>query len=315
MWTQIQQFGADYEEHEVSIHHQEYVEVTRERVLHPNRESVLEALQGAKENKMKRLVSAYFEESEKISNVFLLLWEDVYWARAVYAPLLDFLSASSGDLTEQQCRQAREIFIQLDSHFQRKPFLSIDPDAFKSMHDCFSKLKKLLDDQIKKYVCRAKFIRHATSGSSLCLIGGATVLIVAAAAVTAHFVLATVATPCVAGFMYPGKFSEKETARANKLKAAANVAYVVDEHLKSISSLIEHLQNATKGHKSLIQMGLERDSDMYPIKLVVERLRRNPTDILQLLNHLQVDICLCFTTVNKARKRLQEICCPESASP
>lgn len=289
-------------------------ERTLERILtdalHPASNRVKEALGRAKPSKLTDLASAYFDESEKATQLFITLQASVCRARAIYAPLLDLLSVLPLDaecLSIAQCRRAHEIFGQFDQH--DNPFTG--SNTFKPMRDCSLELKEHLISCVQKSRSRVWLVRGATSKPGICLIGTAAVAVVSAAVVTTHYLVVAAAAPCIIPYLPPRKFVERELYRAAQLSEAARVVYALSEHLETVDRLIERLQTTIEGDRRLIQIGLERSSDTGPTFDVLKHLRKSPGDFLQQLDHLVVDICLWFTTVNKARELLFQQICPD----
>ncbi|RVW51002.1 UPF0496 protein [Vitis vinifera] len=120
-------------------------------VLRPDRECVQDALRHARSNTLTRLVSDYFDHSENTSQLCLLLHRSVHHAHSLYSPLhdlLDILPLDSDSLTQSQCNQAFDVFLQFDS--LDNPFPCPDSHNFRDMRRCFSQLKEQLDGHIRK---------------------------------------------------------------------------------------------------------------------------------------------------------------------
>ncbi|OWM71380.1 UPF0496 protein At3g19330-like [Punica granatum] len=322
VWTRTRVVGSDSHDQGFGIRPQESIEETRDRilseVLDPNKESVQEALGRARPGKLTRLASAYFQDSENTIGLCLLLQENVYRARAAYAPLLDLLSVlplEVGSLTPLQCNRAYEMFAELDSHDD--PFTCSTLDGFVQMRSRFSDLKRYLENRIKRSRSRASLVKRASSGPALCLIGTAVVATVSAAAVTAHSLLAIViAAPCAANHMItPGRFTKRALARAAQLDAAYRSTYGLDRHLETIYLIVDKVQAKIESLRGLIRLGLVRVGDLYAIQQAVKHLRSDPSDLLELLEQLEEAICLFFTTVSKAwRLLLEQICSHHSVA-
>ncbi|KAK4757168.1 hypothetical protein SAY87_007295 [Trapa incisa] len=313
VWTRIQIDRSDSHDQEVEIQHRESIEERLERilsrVLQPNQEHVQEALDRARPGKLISLVKDYLGESHRTMALFLRLQEGAYQAKTVYDPLMEFLSvlpSEAGSLTESHCHRAYHIFAQFDAHGD--PFPCPPLNGFEQMRCKFSQLKLYLDNRIKRTHSRAHLVRQASSRPALCLIGTAVAAAVAAAAITAHSLLAVVvAAPCAANYLRtPSNFAKRELARAAKLRDAVKLTYALDKHLETIDPLVVKVQTRVERDKELIRMGIIRGGDPYHIQQVVKHLRSNPSDLLDDLKHLQEDICVCFTIVNKVRSLLLE---------
>ncbi|KAJ7976308.1 UPF0496 protein [Quillaja saponaria] len=322
--SRIQIFNPDSNNHTVQDHDQDQDQVLHvdddaedsnwqplSQMLHPDRECVEEALRHAKPNNLTRLVSIYFDHSETTSHLCLQLYQSVNRARAMYAPLydlLDLLPVETNSISQSQCDRAFEGFLQFDRH--DNPFPPADSHNFNDMRRCFSQLKQQLDHRLHKSRSRIRFLRRATNGYALCLIGTTVGVVVTAAAITTHALVALVACPfCPAYLPRPKATKKKELARLAQLDAAAKGTFVLNNDLDTIDRLVARLNTVVEGDKLLIRLGLERGRDKHPIQEVIKQLRRNQENFLHQLNDLEEHICLFFNTVNRARSLLlQEIC-------
>ncbi|KAJ9673163.1 hypothetical protein PVL29_023026 [Vitis rotundifolia] len=244
-------------------------------VLQPDRECVQDALRHARSNTLTRLVSDYFDHSENTSQLCLLLHRSVYHAHSLYAPLhdlLDILPLDSDSLTQSQCNQAFDVFLQFDS--LDNPFPCPDSHNFHDMRRCFSQLKEQLHGHIRK--SRSKIATHT---------------------------LVALISPLFTAFL-PPKLSKKELAHGAQLDAAARGTYVLCHDLDTIDSLVAWLHTAVDGDKRLIRLGLGGGRDKHTIQEVAKHLRKNHRNFLHQLKDLEEHICLCFTTVNRARSLL-----------
>ncbi|XP_030450515.2 UPF0496 protein At3g19330-like [Syzygium oleosum] len=298
-------------EREPHFQEQDCGESTQEQVLHrvlqPNRECVGEALRHAKHNALTRLVSSYFDHSENTSNLCLLLYQSVHRARDMYSPLVELLAViplDADSFTQSQCNRVYELFVQFDCY--DNPFPSPDSDNFSTMRSCFSELCQQLDHRLQKSKSRVKFVRHAITGSALCLLGTVVAAVACAIGVTAHALIAFVSAPCLTVYFPHDKFSKKELAHSAQLDAAAKGTYVLNNDLDTIDGLVKRLYAAVEDDKLLIRIGLESGTDKNSILEVVKELRKNHAKFLDGLKDLDDHICLCFNMVNKARKLLLE---------
>ncbi|KAL3722899.1 hypothetical protein ACJRO7_035140 [Eucalyptus globulus] len=261
------------------------------RVLQPNRESVGEALGQAKDNALTRLVSSYFDHSENTCVLCLLLYQSVRRARFMYSPLVELLEVlplDADSFTQSQCNRVYEVFVQFDRH--DNPFPSPDSHNFSEMRSCFSELKQQLDHRLQKSKSRVKFVRHAITGSAICLCGTVVAAVASVIGVTVHALIAFVSAPCLTAYLPQDKFSKKELAHAAQLDAAAK-----------------------EDDKLLIRIGLERGMDNNPILEVMKHLRKDHAKFLVELKELEDHIYLCFNMINRARKLLlEEITCHSS---
>uniref|UniRef100_A0A5B7AGU9 Uncharacterized protein n=1 Tax=Davidia involucrata TaxID=16924 RepID=A0A5B7AGU9_DAVIN len=280
------------------------------QVLHPNQECVQEALQHVKPNTLTRLVSTYFDHSENSSNLCLLLQDSVHHARSLYTPLHDLLDVlpvdfDSNSLSQSQCDRAFEIFLQFD-HLNN-PFTCPDSHNFDDMRHCFSQLKQQLDHFLYKSRSRVRLLRHATTGSAICLIGTVVGGVITAVAIASHALAALVVCPFLPSLL-PSKITRKEQAHLSQLDAAARGTCALRNDLDTIDRLVARLHTAVEGDKLLIRLGLERGRDRHPIQEVVKQLRKNHPNFVRLLVDLEEHICLCFNGINKTRSfLLQEI--------
>ncbi|KAK4757135.1 hypothetical protein SAY87_007262 [Trapa incisa] len=318
IWTLFHEDWLSSHDQELHVHTQEARRILRLReALRPDTKVVKEALSRVRHCELTNLLSAYFDESEKATELFIVLHTDLQRARAIYTPLHNLLSVvplDSEDILTSHFRIIEEIFIQFNQDENLLPFTG--SNTFKPMRDCSLELKKQLVSCVKKSRSRARLVRRATSKSCLCLIGTSAIAAVSAAAVTAHCaIVAAAAAPCIISCPQPRKFVERELSRAVKLDEAARVVYALYMHLETVDRLMERLQTAIEGDRCLVQRGLERSGDGGSTLEVLKHLKKSPGDFFQHLDHLMVDTCIWFTTVNKARELLfQEICARAEAS-
>ncbi|KAL9454501.1 hypothetical protein AB3S75_009988 [Citrus x aurantiifolia] len=274
------------------------------QVLRPNRESVKEALHLVKVNSLSDLFSTSFDHSEKTTNLCLQLLKSLFCIRTLYAPvceLLDNFPLDHQSVTQSQCDNAFEVFLQFDS--LHNPFHSPDSRKFHEMHRCFSDLKQKLDKNLQKSRSRVCFLRYATAGSSVCIIGTAVGVTIATVGVATHAIFAIFAGPlCTACF--PRALTKKELANAAQLDAARKGAYVLNKCLDTIDRLVARLCTAIDGDKQLVRLGLGGGKEKHSIQEVVKQLRKNQPNFASLLKDLEEHICLCFKTVIWARTLL-----------
>ncbi|KAK1287271.1 UPF0496 protein [Acorus calamus] len=132
-------------------HHQQQDEEDQtlmiDKVLHPNRDSIEEALRAVpRGNLTHHLVSTYFNGSERTSRLCLLLHNSVAAARRLYSPLSDLLdllpSSSAADVSQAQCDWAFDVLTGFDG--ADNPFQG-SVDGFADTRHCFAELKRRLD--------------------------------------------------------------------------------------------------------------------------------------------------------------------------
>ncbi|KAK3412922.1 hypothetical protein EUGRSUZ_I01580 [Eucalyptus grandis] len=225
----------------------------------------------------------------------------------MYSPLVELLEVlplDADSFTQSQCNRVYEVFVQFDRH--DNPFPSPDSHNFIEMRSCFSELKQQLDHRLQKSKSRVKFVRHAITGSAICLCGTVVAAVVSVIGVTAHALIAFVSAPCLTAYLPQDKFSKKELAHAAQLDAAAKGTYVLNNDLDTIDRLVDRLYAAVEDDKLLIRIGLERGTDNNPILEVVKHLRKNNAKFLVELKELEDHIYLCFNMINRARKLLLE---------
>ncbi|KAJ4729571.1 UPF0496 protein [Melia azedarach] len=295
---QVEHINGDEDPHQLLL----------SQVLQPNRQCVEEALRDARPNNLTRLVSAYFDHSENTTNLCLLLRQSIYRAHAIYAPLhelLDILPLDNHSVTQSQCDTAFEVLLQFDS--ADNPFPCADSHNFHDMRRCFSELKQQLDHNLRKSHSRVRLFRHATSGTTLCIIGAAVAVTISAVAVATHALVAIVAAPFCTAYFSPGVIN-KQQGLLKQLDAAKKGTYVLNNDLDTIDRLVARLYTAIEGDKQLVRFGLERGRDRHSIQEVLKQLRKNHHNFTHQLKVLEEHICLCFNTVNRSRSLLlQEI--------
>lgn len=252
-----------------------------ERVLHPNRDSVQDALRGAKPNTLTRLVSSYFDHSETTTHLCLHLQLGVFRARALYAPLHDLLDVLPDDsLSQSQCNRALEIFLEFDA--LGNPFPSPDSqDNFGSIRGSFSVLKQQLERRLRRSRSAIGFLdRVAFAARALAVAGPG--------------------GSCTSRFRLAFRLTHKEA----QLDAAAKGTYVLNNDLDTIDRLVARLHSAIEGDKVLTRMAVESGGERHPIQEVLNQFRNNHLNFVHQLNDLEEHLCLCFSTVNRARALL-----------
>ncbi|PON35505.1 hypothetical protein PanWU01x14_335940 [Parasponia andersonii] len=267
-------------------------------LLQPNRDSVQEALRGAKPNTLTALVSDYFDHSENTSHLCLNLQRGVLRARALYAPLHDLLHLLPDDaesLSQSHCNWAFDVFLQFDA--LHNPFHSPDSQNFNHIRGCFSQLKQQLDRRLRHSRSAIRLLRRATASAST----GFSV----AVAFSAHALASLVAGPsCTNRLPRPRSRERRRVGRMAQLDAAAKGAYVLNNDLDTIDRLVARLHSAIEGDKLLVRLGLEGGRERHPIQEVVKQLRKNHINLVHQLSDVEEHICLCFNTVNRARALL-----------
>ncbi|XXG64228.1 hypothetical protein AAC387_Pa05g2231 [Persea americana] len=289
---------SSYNEIWARIHEHSLSEV---QVLNPDRDSVNKALQIALPNKLTRVVSDYFDSSEDTSKLCLLLQQSINQARSIYLPigdLIEHLPSSSSSTSQPQCDWAFDTLTEF--HRQENPF----PSDTNFDHIRLSQLKLQLDQRLRKARSRTRLIRRTTRGSAICLIGSVAGVAVSAVVVATHALTALVAIPFFT--FLPSNFAKQQLHHISQLDAAAKGTYVLHNDLYTIDRLVARLHATVESDKELIRYGLERGKDKYPIVEVVKQLRKNHPHFLHQLKDLEEHVCLCFTTVNRARSLLLE---------
>ncbi|XVE67602.1 hypothetical protein DITRI_Ditri09bG0001200 [Diplodiscus trichospermus] len=278
------------------------------QVLRPNRDCVLQALRHTDPKAtLTRLVSTYFVYTENITTLYLWLYQCVYRARTLYAPITELLQLFPYDLnsiTQSQCDWAFDIFFQFDS--LDNPFPSPDSHNFNEMRRSFSQLKEQLDHHLKKSFSRVHLLNRATTGSAICLIGSVVGVVVSAVVISTHALAAIVglvATP-LCPVNVPSDLKKKQLAHMAQLDAASKGTYVHSNYLDTTDRLVALLYTAVESDRHLVRFGLERGRDMYPIQEVVKHLRNSHNNFLDQLKELEEHIFLCFNAVNKFRAEL-----------
>ncbi|KAE8705077.1 putative leucine-rich repeat receptor-like protein kinase [Hibiscus syriacus] len=277
------------------------------QVLHPNRESVHQALRHTDPKAtLTRLVSTYFDHSESISTLCLELYKCISNARFLYGPVTELLQVFPNELSSinhSQCDWAFDIFLKFNS--LDNPFPSPDSHNFNEMRRSFSQLKEQLDQRLHKSRSRGRILDRAMTRSAICLIGTVLGVAVTAVVISTHALAAIVglfATPLCPIYV-PSRVQKKHIAQ---LDAAASGSFFHIKDLDTIVCLVAWLHDSVERDKELIRFGLERGRDIYPIHEVVKHLRNNHGKIFDQLKELEEHICLCFNAINKFRGKLLE---------
>lgn len=143
-------------------------------------------------------------------------------------------------------------------------------------------------------------------GSALCLIGATVGVAVSAVTVATHALVALVACPmCGTGFL-PSSMTRKETVHLAQFDAAAKGIYVLRNDIDTIDRLVARLHATVENDRLLIQLGLERGIDRYPIQEILKQLRKNRPSFVKQVVDLEEHLFLCFAAINRARSLLLE---------
>ncbi|CAI0555242.1 unnamed protein product, partial [Linum tenue] len=298
-------------------HHSHQIELEEDhllmaQVLHPDGDSVAEALRHAKPSTLTRLVSAYFTHSEETTRLCLLLHRSVHRARAMYHPLHRLLQVLplNHHLSGSQCDAAFDAFLHFDKF--HNPFPPPGSHNFQEMRQCFSQLRHKLNQRLHKSRSRIRLARRATLASALCVVGSTVAIAASAVVIATHALAAIVACPfCTTAAYLPANnnfLTRKEAAHVKQLDAAARGAYVLNNDLDTIDRLVARLYDAVESDRYLIRLGLERGKEVYTVTEVMKQVQRNQVYLMHQLGDLEEHICLCFNAVNRARSLLlQEI--------
>ncbi|EOY02975.1 Uncharacterized protein TCM_017367 isoform 1 [Theobroma cacao] len=278
------------------------------QMLQPNRDCVAQALRHTNPKAtLTRLVSTYFEHSENITDLCLLLCQCVDRARTLYSPITELLQVFPYELnsiSQAQCNWAFDVFQQFYS--LDNPFPRPDSHNFNEMRCSFSQLKEQLDHRINKSHSRVRFLHRATTGSAICLIGTVVGVVVSAVVISTNAlasIVGLVATPLCLVYV-PTDLRRKQLAHMAQLDVAKKGTSVHNYDLDTIDRLVALLYTSVEADRQLIRFGLERDRDIYPIHEVVKHLRGSHDNFLDQLKELEEHICLCFNSVNKFRAKL-----------
>lgn len=282
-----------------------------EQVLQPSHEFVLEALSKIKPSDLTALVADYFKHSESTSRLCLSIHRSVHHAKLIYAPLSELLdilpvdlAAGTYSLTQSQCDNAFDIFLKFD-HFDN-PFPNPGNYNFNDMRSCFSRLRQQLDHRLRKLRSKMKLIQHATRGSAICLVATVVGVIISAVTIATHALVALVAIPfCPTCPACPAsKMTRKQLSHIAQLDAAAMGTFVLHNDLDTIDRLVARLHSAFESDKLLVRLGLERGRDRLSVQEVLKQLQKSHSNILKQLTDLDEHLCLCFTSINRARSLL-----------
>ncbi|MBA0660390.1 hypothetical protein Goklo_012411 [Gossypium klotzschianum] len=287
-------------------------------VLRPNRDCVHQALLHTNPNAtLTHLLSTYFDHSENITTLCLMLRQCVSRARTLYAPITYLLQEFPYDPSSihiSHCNSAIDVFTQFDS--LDNPFPSPDSHDFNEMHHSFSQLKEQLDHHRNKSLSRFRFLHRATSGSAFCLIGTVVGVAISAVVISTHALAAFVClvSTSLCPIHVPSHLKKKQLVHMAQLYAAARSGtFFHINYLESIVCLVDLLHSAVKGDRELIRIAL-KSRDIYPIYEVVKYLRNSRNKFFDKLKELEDHIYFCFDAVNKSRANLVDQIHPHQSS-
>ncbi|KAK9109655.1 hypothetical protein Sjap_017715 [Stephania japonica] len=250
--------------------------------LRPNRNSVDSALSGAPPTKLTRLVSTYFDHSESASELLCsLLHRSLHSARSLYSPIHAFLSVLDPDP------------------------LDLDLDLRLSPAQCDALL-----DLFRRFLDRPNPFPSPSPPLPLPLLLRPIPL--------RHPPLPLRPPPPARPPPPPRPIPiplprfrralRRQLQHIAQLDAAAVGAYVVNIELDTINCLVEKLYDAVESDRFLVRFGAERGGrdNRYPIQEVVKQLRKNMASLKKQMEDLEVHVCICLASVNRARSRLLE---------
>ncbi|KAL5713667.1 hypothetical protein ACHQM5_015722 [Ranunculus cassubicifolius] len=285
IWSKIHIYQDDDQDHQTLIRTSSSSQHLVSQVLQPNRELVDQALLRVKPTSSIKLVSLYFDHSEKTSHLLcILLHQSIDRARSLYFPLHELLDVLPDEsLSQLQCDRAYDIFVQFDR--VDNPFSHPISDTFEETRLCFSQLKEQVDYRLRKARKQIrphyKFFRN----SALCL-------------------GTLVSRPLQVSHSLPSRIGKNQNHHIAQLDAAAKGAYVLNNDLNTIDRLVARLHGVVESDKVLVKIGLLRGRDRFPIQEVVKQLKKSQPNFINQLRDLEEHVCLCFNTVNHARSLL-----------
>ncbi|KZV43157.1 hypothetical protein F511_40541 [Dorcoceras hygrometricum] len=278
-----------------------------EQILRPSHEHVVETLSLIQPNPLIELLTIYFEHSENISHLCLLLYQSVHQARLLYNPIHNFLddlphdfNSDSYSLSHSQLNLGFNIF--LEFYRLENPF-SPDSYNFNNIRQGFSELRDELNQRLKKSQSRVNLMRNCSTGSTLCMIATGVGVAISAIAIASHALIALVASPICPAIL-PSYMTQKEMVHLSQLDAAAKGAYFLHNDLDTINRLVDRLYTALENDKLTVHMVLERGVDRYPVQEVSKQFWRNRANILRQLADLEEHLFLCCAAINRARSLL-----------
>ncbi|KAA8516776.1 hypothetical protein F0562_017114 [Nyssa sinensis] len=301
MWSKIHPSNSSYSDPDTGQGDGHEKQQFLAQFLQPNRECIQEALQQVRPNALTRLVSAYFDHSEKTSHLCHLLQDYVRQAHTLYTPLSELIDVLPQDtdnnsLVQSQCDQAFNIFQEFD--LLDNPFPSPNPH-FYDMCCCLSQLKEQLDQCLRNSHSRVRR-RHHWSHWHRCWCCH---IHCSHSCPRTLYNCGRSLPPCITS-----KITKEELAHQSLLDTAALGTYVLHKHLETIDCLVAGLHTTVEGDKSLIHLGLQMGRNRHPMEEVVKRLRKNHYNFCRQLMDLEEHICRCFIMINRDRSLLlQEI--------
>ncbi|KAJ4957294.1 hypothetical protein NE237_014077 [Protea cynaroides] len=289
-------------------------------LLEPRQEILIDMIDNSNVH-LHQLLVDYFECSLEASKICGLLLHSIDQTRFDYQRIHRIINPTKkvSDFSSYTDDQNRVIFRELNSFSKLdNPLCCSSPLQFHLIHDRY----ELMLDQLllahKKIVRRAKFILlfKKAAGFSLGIACGA--LAVAVVYLMVHSIVGLAASPVVFTGCYATlkkkiksaqmAFNSSRLARLGaQLDAAAKGVFILNRDLDTMSRLVMKLHDEIEHSKTIAKLCVKNRKRQMLIE-VLKEFKSNESCFLEQLGELEDHVCLCFLTINRARRLvIQEI--------
>ncbi|XP_043720962.1 UPF0496 protein At1g20180-like [Telopea speciosissima] len=290
-------------------------------LLEPQQEILIDMI-GNSNVHLHRLLIDYFECSLEATKICGLLLQSVDQTRADYRRIQSIINPTNrvSDFRNYTDDQCRVIFGELNSFSKGENPLSCStsPLQFSSIHDRYGLMLDQLMLTHKKIARRAKFISLSkkVAGLSLGIACGA--LAIAIIVLVVHSIVGLAASPAIFTVCLAGLKKRIKSARmalnsstlarlGAQLDAAAKGVYILNRDLDTMSRLVMKLHNEIEHSKTIAKMCVKNQKRQMLIE-VLRDFKSSESWFLEQLGELEDHVCLCFLTINRARRLvIQEI--------
>lgn len=237
-----------------------------EQALQQGRSSLQQALSSVDCNTLSRLSLTYFEMTENVLRLCILLIQNSHHARLVYEPMHEFLdndfNSDAYSLSLSQCILAYNMFNEF--YHAENPFVS--PDSLGGLRNSVQQLKLDLARHSKKL--RSKLHNVCT--------------------------------------FTPLSMGKRARSSLSLIDAAERDVYILLNNMDTIERMMVRLYANIDDDKNLSNVGLERGVDQYVIQEVLKQFRRNRLNFNQVLVDFELYSLLTISATYRMRSQLLE---------
>lgn len=281
-------------------------------LLEPCQEKISTILESAllsKKSDLKNLILNYFDISAEASNICTNLLRGINQIQANNM----FIQQVLDTIDEQYFspENFRNILSELRSFIiLNNPFLNLNKQDFKIIHDKYSSVLQTLKLKRKKVARKIKLIKCFNKASGVCVTAACGFVAVAAMVLAAHTLTALLMGPAILSFplkplrnkIMNFRFLRSRVLRkvGEQLDVAAKGTYILNRDFDTMSRLVARLHDEIEHNKAMIQFCLDRREDRFSLQ-VLKELKKNDLGFKKQVEELEEHVYLCLVTINRAR--------------